>query len=427
MSKVINLLARNIYDITFDDVVEFCQQKVLESVQLDYKQNIPRDLAKHFATFSNTQGGLIIIGVGEDSATGLPTTYDGIPNDSKHVDRIHQFAANVTPLPTYDVRTTDEQSGNLFILVRIYEGAAPPYTTLNDPTVWIRTGNISTPASREELLRLANKRRDAETTRLAKIAFAKQYFMARVAEADQEREQAIQAGEKNIHLYPIGSKEHSAILSLTLQPYYPHRQLTTPPELLNRLLQYCDQECHRTVFFNHRVDTLPGGIAGFSSNKSTGYVIGEQLYADGVYNLMEDVLTEQDQKLLKAVNMNIIATDMYSRLKIVQSFYKMTAYSGLIVGTINLKGGSGAEVLPLLSPTGRAWLPPQCGKVRLSSYDWSFELDTATLYDEAALNQFFGKIIRDISWGLGIPEVSQKVIDAILQYNRWLAPAPSNP
>lgn len=427
MSKVINLLARNIHDITFDDVVEFCRQKVLESVQLDYKLNIPKDLAKHFATFSNTQGGLIIIGVGEDSATGLPTTYDGIPNDSKHVDRIHQFAANVTPLPTYDVRATDEQSGKVFILVRIYEGAAPPYTTLNDPTVWMRTGNISTPASREELLRLANKRRDAETTRLAKIAFAEQYFLARVAEADQEREQAIQAGDTNIHPYPLGSREHSAILSLTLQPYYPHRQLATPQELLSRIFEYCGQECQRTEFYNRRVDTLPGGIAGFSSNKYSGHVAGEQLYADGMYNLMEDVLTGQDQKPLKAVNMNIIATDMYSRIKIVQRFYKATGYSGLIVGTISLKGGSGAEVLPLLSPTGNTWFRPQYGKMRLGSYDWSFELDTATFYDEAALNQFFGKIIRDISWGLGIPEVSQKVIDAVLQYNRWLAPAPSNP
>ena len=54
MSKVINLLARNIHHITSNDVVEFCQQNILESVQLDYKQHIPKDLAKHFATFSNT-------------------------------------------------------------------------------------------------------------------------------------------------------------------------------------------------------------------------------------------------------------------------------------------------------------------------------------------------------------------------------------
>src|SRR5713226_8124370 len=216
MNKVVNLLARNIHDITYDDVVEFCKQKVLESVQLDYKLNIPKDLAKHFATFSNTQGGLIIIGVGED-AQGLPTTHDGVPNDGKLVDWIHQFAANVTPLPTYDVCTTDEQHGNVFILVRIDEGAATPYNTLNDPTVWIRTGNVSTPASREELLRLANKKRDAEAARSANITFAEQYFTARVTEAEQERQQAVQAGGVNIYQHPLGSGENSAILSLTLQ------------------------------------------------------------------------------------------------------------------------------------------------------------------------------------------------------------------
>lgn len=139
MNNIVNLLVRDIHDITYSDVVEFCEQKVLESVQLDYKLNIPKDLAKHFATFSNTQGGLIIIGVGED-AQGFPTTYNGVPNDGKLVDRVHQFAANVTPLPTYDVCTTGEQNGNVFILVRIDEGAATPYNTLNDPTVWIRTG-----------------------------------------------------------------------------------------------------------------------------------------------------------------------------------------------------------------------------------------------------------------------------------------------
>lgn len=150
-------------------------------------------------------------------------------------------------------------------------------------------------------------------------------------------------------------------------------------------------------------------------------------YADGVYNLMGNVLTAQDQKPSKAVNINLIAVDLYTHLKVAQNCYKLAGYSGLVVDMVNLKGGKGVEVIPLLSPTGCVWLPPQSGKVRLSSYDWSFELDTATLYDETALNQFFSKIIRDISWGLGIPEVSQTVINSVLQYYRWLAPAPSNP
>src|SRR6266699_1845514 len=311
MNKIVNLLARNIHGITYSYVVEFCKQKVLESVQLDYKLNIPKDLAKHFATFSNTQGGLIIIGVGED-VQGLQTTYGGVPNDSKLVDRVHQFAANVTPLPTYDVCTTDEQNGTVFLLVRIDEGAATPYTTLNDPTVWIRTGNVSTPASREELLRLANKKRDAEAARSANIAFAEQYFMARVNEAEQERQQAIQAGGTNIYKYPLGSRENSAILSLTLQPYYPNKQLTTPQELLRCIREYCGKEYQYTTFSNSSPETLPGGVASFGWYKSRGNINGEQLYANGVSNLMSDVLTTNLETGARIVSLGDVGVKLYS-------------------------------------------------------------------------------------------------------------------
>lgn len=417
MNKIINLLARNIHEITFDDVVDFCEQKVLESVQLDYKQSVPGDLAKHFATFSNTQGGLIIIGVGED-AKGLPTTCDGVVNDGKLVDRIHQIAANVTPLPTYDVCITDEQGGKVFILVRIDEGAATPYNTLNNPTVWIRTGNVSTPASREELLRLANKKHDAEAARSANIAFAEQYFQVRVKEAEQERKRAIQAGDAPVYQHALASGENSAILSLTLQPYYPNKQLTTPQDLLRRIREYCGQEYQeRTRFSDGQPDTLPGGIAAFAWNKSSGHVSGEQLYITGVNNLMIDILRiDSGARYISVVDIGI---ELYSRLKVTQNYYKTTGYSGLVVGTINLTGGNGADVIPL--QTGQLIRRPRNGKVRLSNYNWSLEIDTTTLYDDAALNRQFATLIREVSWGLGIPNVPDDAIEALLKPYGWLA------
>src|SRR6266446_6437007 len=140
-----DLLAQDFNTITFQDVVDFCDQKIVESTELDYKRVIPRELAKHVAAMSNQYGGLIIIGVEEDPKTGTPSKYEGITNDGKLIDRIHQVANNVRPLPSYTVRTTDEGKGKVFLLVRISEGGAPPYTTINDPTVYLRTGNITTP------------------------------------------------------------------------------------------------------------------------------------------------------------------------------------------------------------------------------------------------------------------------------------------
>src|ERR1700678_2920897 len=130
-----DLLAQDINLISFQDVVDFCQQKIVEGTELDYKQAVPHDLAKHFAAMSNRYGGMIIIGVEEDRQTGLPKRYEGIDNSGKQIERIHQFASNVRPLPSYDVQATDEVNGKAFLLVRISEGDVPPYTRRNDPTV----------------------------------------------------------------------------------------------------------------------------------------------------------------------------------------------------------------------------------------------------------------------------------------------------
>jgi hypothetical protein len=72
--------------------VDFCDQKIVENVELDYKQVIPGGLAKHFAAMSNRYGGLIIGGAGEDPQTGKPSRYDGVADDGKQIDRVHRLA-----------------------------------------------------------------------------------------------------------------------------------------------------------------------------------------------------------------------------------------------------------------------------------------------------------------------------------------------
>ena len=66
-----DLLAQDFGTIAFQDVVEFCGQKIVENAELDYKKVLPKDLTKHFAAMSNRYGGLIIVGVEEDPSQGL--------------------------------------------------------------------------------------------------------------------------------------------------------------------------------------------------------------------------------------------------------------------------------------------------------------------------------------------------------------------
>ena len=110
-----DILNKPITTFTFNDVVSFCQEGHHEGWQIDYKRDWPQDgLSKYFAAFSNTRGGVIIIGVEEDKTTGVPTVWDGVNNTAQSIERVHQWASHIEPLPSYEVHPTDEQSGKIF-------------------------------------------------------------------------------------------------------------------------------------------------------------------------------------------------------------------------------------------------------------------------------------------------------------------------
>lgn len=410
-----NILTKNIHDLKFSAIVEFCDQKILEGTQLDYKRKLPKDLAKHFATFSNTQGGLIIIGVGEDSK-GLPTTVEGVSNDGKLIDQIHQFASNVTPLPTYDVCATDEVGGNVFILVRIDEGAAAPYTTTSDPTVWIRNGNISTPASREELLRLTNKRESAQQLREANHAFANQYFTVRVAEAEEQRKQLVQSGKVETYQHALNGV-HCAVLTIAMQPYQPNTELTTPQQLFDRHHEYCGNEFTQTIFNYVPTDSLPGGLTAFSWNEKTGVLSNDQHYVNGLCFAATDVLEHNGTQSL--IRMLRIGAKLHTQLKLLRNYYKQAGYSGLIEGVVELKGGVGAAVAPIGS-VRHPLFQPDAGKVRLPLYSWPLHFNSNQLYDDTELGKVFAKAIKEISWGLGVYDLPDTILGEYMQVNGYV-------
>jgi len=174
------LLNQDFTTITFDDIVAHCREKHPEGVQLDYKESYPQsDLSKLFVAFSNKQGGLIIIGVKENRTTGIPETWRGIGIDAKLVERVHQQALSVTPMPSYQVRMTDEKKGMVFLLIRIDEGDSTPYFVKNDSNVWVRTGNIRNPvdiAEPEWLELLYKKRSRADKARKNYLSQAETVF-----------------------------------------------------------------------------------------------------------------------------------------------------------------------------------------------------------------------------------------------------------
>ena len=76
--------------ITYDDVEEFCKNRISEGTNLDYKSDVPRDLPKIVSSFANTSGGLIVIGVTTDNSN-RPERIAGVANQRGFTEQVAQI------------------------------------------------------------------------------------------------------------------------------------------------------------------------------------------------------------------------------------------------------------------------------------------------------------------------------------------------
>jgi hypothetical protein len=418
-----NLLVQDFGTITFQDVVDFCTQKVVENTELDYKQVLPKELAKHFAAMSNRYGGLIIVGVEEDSQTGLPSKWDGIVNDGKQIDRVHQFANNVRPLPTYDVRVTDEVNGKVFLLVRINEGGAPPYRVFNDPIVYIRTGNTTTrttasPADAEVVRELYAKRVNAEGARQTNVSRAKAVLLSMLEQGDLQRsEQVLHKRELdgNNQFLLTDLNDDFRMLTAYLQPFYPGRELAKPREMYAalgdvRVMNRQDQGRSFPAVAGIRPMARGMLVVNFMGKGDLSFS-ADQIYASGFYSHSE----HSGMGLRGAEAENIFLADvarvLYTTLLFGRKLYGRFGYSGLTRGAVELTGARGRPVSRISAQ--RHWQTDFPLAID-AAYRWPIEADTHQLTSDDWLRSYFYRTMQEIYWDLGFEDAAERIFDQFL-------------
>jgi predicted HTH transcriptional regulator len=283
-----DITKKDINSITFEEIVEFCEQRVIENLFLDYKKNKPGDLSKHIAGFSNASGGLIIIGIEED-ANGYPVAWEGIDNVNKPTDWAHQMANNVVPFPSYEAAVTNEVEGKVFLLVRILEGDSTPYVTRNDPTVWVRTGNVRTPvdqANREDLLRLVARSSGAAQNR--KIVDDQLEFEFR--QLEHHRTEFERRNRTRLGNLTTRNDSQKSLLRVTVTPFNPSRSIIDIPELsnVNILLQKFTPSGTDLASFASGVYPIANGLANVR-HTSTGQVESIQVKNNGAIVYVDEI------------------------------------------------------------------------------------------------------------------------------------------
>jgi len=418
----LDLLAQDINTITFQDVVEFCDQQIVESTELDYKQILPRDLTKHFAAMSNRFGGLIIGGVEEDPQTGLPSKYEGLVNDGKLIDRVHQFANNVRPLPSYHVRTTEEVGGKVFLLIRISEGGAPPYTPKNDPTVYLRTGNITTPLERADvdIVRdLYAKRASAAAERRDNVARADARLRVRLEQAGEGQRPAAPAREgAAVTAMPEPEPllpEKLRFLTSYLQPFYPRHELTQPRAIFAKLNYLRVMYQSSRIFPSMQMQPITRGMFSFERRRQNLAFSCDQIYANGLFMHSESLARPWSDRG-DDIFLAHIARNFYMTLLFGCGLYNEVGYSGLTRGALVLERASGATVQPIRPKGWRGIVfDSDLPKAIDDTYSWPIEADTHQLSDDDWVHTYFYERMREICWDLGVEDVARATMDEYIR------------
>lgn len=252
------LYTKPISEISYEEVVQFCELEKEESFVLDYKREIDRSLIKTVASMANTYGGIVIIGVEDnDGKPTLPAVgFDYTEGISERLTGL--IIDNVYPPFFPEVQVCEPKGSKTFAVVRVSQSNLGPHAINSNRRVYIRTGNQSRPEdfeSIDKILWLSDKR---ERFTLFKGELVNDAYN-RYKNLCSLEGVSVDFGE----------------LTISCSPLYPEKSFITPLEVKNDLVSRKFSVNYESSTFPYLARTTvtptPNGIYLFSGGNVTFY------------------------------------------------------------------------------------------------------------------------------------------------------------
>lgn len=338
--------------ITWSAVEEFCAQGIAEGAYLDYKVDFPTKLANTIAAMANTLGGVVLIGVEEDTDGKPKLPLVGIPLDRGLAERVTNIVlTNITP-PVFPEVTvcSDASRAKAIVVIRVPQSPDTPHAIQKNTRVYLRTGNRNNP---EELATL-DQVEWLHSKRTRSIALRDHLFTEAVKRSDVlfghvDRSQGVR-------VMTLGVQPANLILRVV--PQFPGQQFKTPPEL-------------RSVFRDIQVHDYYGTDAVFPLGGSNavllqnGVYVSAEMDADtgkrsyyselsvfGQFFYRQTLVKKYgDQNLVRASELFCRLDEFTSSAK---KFFGQIGYQGFVLLSCNIYG---AHSMPL-----GQWGPVESGQ-----------------------------------------------------------------
>lgn len=402
------LYTKNINDITFKNIEEFCKQQIPENLYLDYKEEInPNSLPKTIASMANTFGGLIIIGVeDEDSKPKLPIT--GINFREGVREQINNLIlSNITPPSFPEVQVCKSEDGSkMLVVIRIAQSNITPHATMKNTRVYVRTFVSNEPIE--------------DMATLDKIEWLKD----RRDKSIQLRDSFYAGAEERYTVLCNRSslRQNISQISLSSSPLFPHNVLIAPDKLQGVINKIKTQWIHTEIPSSHDniyYKPFHSGIYNFSPRSA--YKRYNELNQYGFYLHLHDfpqvLRKEHSEGETETVgHLLTILCNLVLFIESAEKFYKEIGYWGLISLKINID--------KLLEIDGIYRLPAPRGRAYIHNENIKPIDDEILLIHECLVSDLDAKgvdIVTDlfckIAWSLGFTDIGEEQVITYLKEN----------
>jgi len=167
--------AKNISEVTIDDIRSLVDAQVVERRFLEYKEDLPSNekLSEIISSLANTDGGWTVFGIERNPETGEPLRLKHLPIARKPLDRIDQIAMTMAPPVRLESVYVDDPSREgreeqYFIVTRVEASELRPRMALSF-RYYIRGDKGVVPASHAIVTGLLRAQQEAETHRPAAL------------------------------------------------------------------------------------------------------------------------------------------------------------------------------------------------------------------------------------------------------------------
>jgi len=169
--------SKNFEKLTEEDLYELIEQQVAEGFLLEYKRDFPKNnvkLAKGIASFANTYGGHIFLGVEADKVQNKPVEIVGISLENGLKEKVKNIIRDyIQPLPLFRTRLIplSRMPGRGVLVIHIPESSITPHFVRGQ--IYIRTAESAEPiplSERFAIEKLIEKQKDAKETVRAWLA-----------------------------------------------------------------------------------------------------------------------------------------------------------------------------------------------------------------------------------------------------------------